>query len=87
MKHIPNLKYLSLAITLLKIQLLAEFRSDLEPPRALTLQVNKAASIKTWFSKAPCQICRGEEVIDHIVQTSTNPTCPEYIYSNISLTN
>jgi len=66
MKHIPNLKYLSLTIMLLKIQLLAEFRSDLEPPRALTLQINKAASIKTWFSRALHQICRGEEAIDHI---------------------
>jgi len=51
MKQTQNFKSLYLAVALLKIQLLAEFRSDLDPPRALTLQVNKAASIKTWFSK------------------------------------
>lgn len=52
MKQIQNFKSLCLAVTLLKNQLLAEFRSDLDPPRALTLQVNKAASVETWFSKA-----------------------------------
>lgn len=52
MKQIQNFKSLCLAVTLLKIQLLAEFRSDLDPPMALTLQVNKATSIKTSFSKA-----------------------------------
>lgn len=52
MKQIQNFKSLCLAVTLLKIQVLVGFRSDLDPPRALTLQYNKAASIKTWFSKA-----------------------------------
>lgn len=52
MKQIQSLKSPCLAVTLLKIQLLSDFGSDLDPPRALTLQVNKAASIKTWFSKA-----------------------------------
>lgn len=48
----PDFKSLCLAVTSLKIQLLLEFRSDPDPPRALTLQVNKATSIKSWFSKA-----------------------------------
>lgn len=51
MKQNQSFKSLSLGVTLLKMYLLAEFRSDLDPPWALTMQVNKAASIKTWFSK------------------------------------